>query len=136
MDSAALTIGEAAARAGVPPKTIRFYESIGLIAPAQRSANRYRFYDEDAVRRLRFIARARGLGFALKEVASLLALYGDSHRSSHDVKRLALDQIATLDRKIAELATIRRSLADLAERCHGDDRPDCPILDELDAPDG
>jgi Cu(I)-responsive transcriptional regulator len=133
MDSAALTIGEAAARAGVPPKTIRFYESIGLIAPAQRAANRYRFYDEDAVRRLRFIARARGLGFALKEVASLLALYGDSHRSSHDVKRLALGQIATLDRKIAELATIRQSLADLAERCHGDDRPDCPILDELDA---
>jgi MerR family copper efflux transcriptional regulator len=136
METAALTIGEAAARAGVPPKTIRFYESIGLIAPAQRSANRYRFYDEDAVRRLRFIARARGLGFALKEVASLLALYSDSHRSSHDVKRLALDQIATLDRKIAELATIRRSLADLADRCHGDDRPDCPILDELDGPDG
>ncbi|MDB5408336.1 MAG: HTH-type transcriptional regulator HmrR [Rhodospirillales bacterium] len=130
----ALTIGEAASRAGVPPKTIRFYESIGLIAPAQRAANRYRSYDQDSVRRLRFIARARGLGFALKEVAALLALYGDRHRSSHDVKRLALDQIATLDRKIAELTTIRRSLADLAERCHGDDRPDCPILDELESP--
>jgi Cu(I)-responsive transcriptional regulator len=129
-----LTIGEAAARAGVPPKTIRFYESIGLITPAQRSANRYRLYDEDAVRRLSFIARARGLGFALKEVAALLALYGDRARSSHDVKRLALDHVATLDRKIAELAAIRRSLADLADRCHGDDRPECPILDELDAP--
>jgi MerR family copper efflux transcriptional regulator len=135
MDAAmGMTIGEAAARAGVPPKTIRFYESIGLIAPARRAANRYRAYDEDAVRRLRFIARARGLGFALKEVAALLALYGDRRRSSHDVKRLALDQIATLDRKIAELATIRASLADLAERCHGDDRPECPILDELEAP--
>jgi DNA-binding transcriptional MerR regulator len=78
MDAAmGMTIGEAAARAGVPPKTIRFYESIGLIAPARRTANRYRAYDEDAVRRLRFIARARGLGFALKEVAALLALYGD-----------------------------------------------------------
>jgi Cu(I)-responsive transcriptional regulator len=129
-----MTIGEAAARSGVPPKTIRFYEEIGLIEPAERLANRYRAYNENAVRTLRFISRARGLGFSLKEVGELLALYRDHSRASKDVKGLALAHVAELDRKIAELTAIRNLIAELAERCQGDDRPECPILDELDAP--
>jgi MerR family copper efflux transcriptional regulator len=128
-----MTIGEAAARSGVPPKTIRYYESIGLIAAAERRDNRYRAYDERDVETLRFIHRARTLGFPLKDVAALLALYRDRNRSSHDVKRLALERVAALDRKIAELRQLRDVVAALAERCHGDDRPDCPILDDLGA---
>jgi MerR family copper efflux transcriptional regulator len=130
----ALTIGEAASRTGVPAKTIRFYEEIGLIAPAERRENRYRAYGEPDLQRLRFIQRARSLGFSLKEVGDLLALYRDRHRASHDVKALALQHVADLDRKIAELTAIRNTIAELARRCHGDDRPDCPILDELEAP--
>lgn len=128
-----MTIGEAAARSGVPPKTIRFYEEIGLIAPAERLENRYRAYDDNDIETLRFINRARSLGFSLKDVGELLALYRDRKRSSREVKRLALSHVAELDRKIAELTAIRNTIADLAERCHGDHRPDCPILDELEA---
>ncbi len=129
----AITIGEAAARTGVPPKTIRFYEEIGLIAPAERLENRYRSYDEADIRTLRFIHRARGLGFSLKDIAALLALYRDRKRASREVKRLALARVAELDRKIAEMTAIRNTIADLAARCHGNNRPDCPILDELEA---
>jgi Cu(I)-responsive transcriptional regulator len=129
-----MTIGEVAAQAGVPPKTIRFYEDIGLIKPARRMANGYRAYDDSQLKTLRFVHRARSLGFSLKEVGELLSLYQDEQRASEDVKRLALLHVAELDRKIAELTTIRRTIADLADRCHGDNRPDCPILDELSAP--
>jgi MerR family copper efflux transcriptional regulator len=129
----AMTIGEAAQRSGVPAKTIRYYESIGLLAPAARRDNRYRAYGERDVETLRFIQRARSLGFPLRDVAALLALYRDRNRSSHDVKRLALERVAALDRKIAELTQIRDTVAALAERCHGDHRPDCPILDDLGA---
>jgi MerR family copper efflux transcriptional regulator len=128
-----MTIGEAAMRSGVPPKTIRFYEEIGLVGPARRLNNRYRAYGEADVRTLRFVNRARGLGFPLKHVAGLLALYRDRSRASQDVKRLALEHVADLDRKIAELTAIRDAIAGLAERCHGDHRPECPILDELEA---
>jgi MerR family copper efflux transcriptional regulator len=128
-----LTIGEAGARTGVPPKTIRFYEDIGLIAPAERLENRYRAYDENNVQTLRFIHRARSLGFSLKDIAALLSLYHDSRRASREVKRLALAHVAELDRKIAELTAIRDAIAELARRCHGDKRPECPILDELEA---
>jgi Cu(I)-responsive transcriptional regulator len=128
-----MTIGEAAAHSGVPPKTIRFYEQIGLIAPAARLANRYRRYGDRDLEILRFVHRARALGFSLKEVGALLALYRDRRRASRDVKRLALGHVAELDRKIAELTAIRNTIAHLAERCHGDRRPDCPILDELGA---
>jgi MerR family copper efflux transcriptional regulator len=129
-----MTIGEAASLSGVPPKTIRYYEEIGLIAAPERLENRYRAYDESDVRTLRFIQRARSLGFPLKEVGELLALYRDRSRTSREVKRLALARIADLDRKIAELTTIRNAIGDLAGHCHGDNRPDCPILDELEAP--
>jgi MerR family copper efflux transcriptional regulator len=128
-----MTIGEVASRSGMPPKTIRFYEEIGLIEPAKRLGNRYRAYDEADLHTLRFIHRARGLGFSVKDVGALLSLYRDRHRASRDVKRLALAHVAEIDRKIEELRTIRDVIADLARRCRGDQRPECPILDELDA---
>lgn len=127
----AMTIGQAAQRSGVPPKTIRYYESVGLVRPAARGENKYRAYGDKEVEVLRFINRARGLGFSLDEVERLLALYGDHNRPSREVKRLALHHIDDLDRKIAELKTIKKALLHLAEKCRGDDRPDCPILDDL-----
>lgn len=131
---AIVTIGQASERSGVPPKTIRFYEELGLLKPAERLANRYRAYDEGNVQTLRFIRRARNLGFTLEQVDELLALYRNRRRKSEDVKRLALAHVADLDRKLAELARIRDTIAELAERCHGDERPECPILEDLDAP--
>lgn len=132
-DAAFMTIGEAASRSGMPAKTIRFYEEIGLIGPAARLANQYRAYSEQDVHTLRFIQRARSLGFPLQDVRALLSLYQDRRRASREVKRLAVRQIAQMDRRIAELRTIRDAIADLAQRCHGDDRPECPILDEFAA---
>jgi Cu(I)-responsive transcriptional regulator len=134
MSNGRMTIGEAAARSGVPPKTIRFYEEAGIIAPATRGENRYRSYDDADVQTLRFIHRARRLGFSLKDVGELLALYRDRHRASREVKALALRHVVELDHKIAEMRAIRDTIAGLAERCHGDQRPECPILDELEAP--
>lgn len=127
----AMTIGQAAQRSGVPPKTIRYYESVGLVSPAARGENKYRAYGDKEVEILRFINRARGLGFSLQEVEELLALYRDRRRPSPEVKRLTLRHIDDLDRKIAELQTIKKALLHLAEKCRGDDRPDCPILDDL-----
>ncbi len=127
----ALTIGQAARRSGVPAKTIRYYESIALIPAPGRGDNRYRFYTERDVQILRFIHRARSLGFSLRDAGALLALWLDRDRASASVKQLALDQIGRIDAKIAELTAIRDELTRLAHRCHGDHRPDCPILDEL-----
>ena len=127
-----MTIGQASARSGVPAKTIRFYEELGLVKPAERLANRYRGYDENNVQTLRFIRSARDLGFSLQEIHKLLALYRNRRRASEDVKRLALAHVTELDHKIAELTRIRDTLADLARHCRGDQRPDCPILDELE----
>lgn len=129
-----MTIGQASASSGVAPKTIRFYEELGLVKPAERLANRYRAYDQSNVQTLRFIRRARDLGFSLQEIDKLLGLYRNRRRASEDVKRLALAHVAELDRKIAELASIRETLAELARRCRGDQRPECPILDELECP--
>jgi MerR family copper efflux transcriptional regulator len=126
-----MTIGQAAASSGVPPKTIRFYEELGLVKPAERLANRYRAYNESSVQTLRFIRRARNLGFSLQEIDRLLALYRNRRRASEDVKRLALAHVAELEHKIAELTRIRNTLAELARRCHGDQRPECPILEDL-----
>src|SRR5260370_28872620 len=128
-----MTISEIAARTDVPPKTIRYYEDIGVIRPQEGRENRYRNYGETDVQTLRFIHRARNLGFSLKDISALLTLYQDRERASREVKHLALENVSELDRKIAELTAIRNALADLAERCHGDDRPDCPILDSLEA---
>lgn len=126
-----MNIGEAAAATGVSAKMIRHYESIGLIKPALRSVAGYRVYSDADIHSLRFIRHARDLGFALEDIDSLLRLWGDRERSSCEVKKLALDHIATLDRKIAELQVMRASLTDLADRCQGDDRPHCPILERL-----
>ena len=129
-----MNIGEAARRSGVPPKSIRYYESVGLIEPASRSDSGYRIYATHDVEQLRFIQRARSLGFTVAEVASLLALWRDKDRASAQVKQLARDHVARIDRKIDELNSIRDTLAHLIERCHGDDRPDCPILEDLARP--
>jgi MerR family copper efflux transcriptional regulator len=126
-----MNIGQIAAASGVPAKTIRYYEEVGLIAPAPRRENGYRRYDAADLHTLRFIHHARALGFSVEEVRELLALWRDRRRASADVKRLALVKIGAIDHKIAELAALRRTLLDLAERCHGDERPECPILDEL-----
>lgn len=125
-----MNIGHAAERAGLPPKTIRYYEDIGLVRPERRD-NGYRDYSERDVHTLRFVQRARGLGFSIDECRSLLGLYRDRNRASADVRALAARKIAHIDRKIEELNSLRGTLAHLVEACHGDERPDCPILDDL-----
>ncbi len=126
-----MKIGDAAKQSGVPAKTIRYYESVGLIEAATRQDNGYRDYSETDVHTLRFISRARGLGFTVKDVAMLLALYRDSSRASADVKAVAARHVDRIDEKIAELQSMRQTLLHLIDRCHGDDRPDCPILADL-----
>ncbi len=128
-----MNIGTAASESGVTAKTIRYYESIGLIPPATRAENGYRNYTEFDVETLRFIQHSRRLGFSVKDVGNLLELWGDKDRSSADVKALALEHISEVEQRIKELETIRRTLIDLTDRCHGDDRPECPILDDLAA---
>ena len=126
-----MNIGQAAIYSGVSAKTIRYYESIGLIAEASRTAGGYRTYSEKDVQTLRFIHHSRNLGFSVKGVGMLLDLWRDQKRASADVKAMALSHIAEVERKIEELRKIRDTLVHLTERCHGDDRPDCPILEEL-----
>jgi Cu(I)-responsive transcriptional regulator len=126
-----MNIGRAAEASGVPPKTIRYYETIGLIQAADRRANNYRDYSDGDVETLRFIHRGRSLGFSVKQLAALLALWRDKRRASHDVREMARRHIEGIDRKMAELASMRRTLADLVHSCHGDARPECPILDDL-----
>jgi len=125
-----MNIGAASGASGLPAKTIRYYEDIGLITPARRD-NGYRDYSDPDVHKLRFIQRARGLGFSVAECRSLLSLYEDEGRASADVKRLALARIADIDRKLAELTSLKETLGTLVHACHGDDLPDCPILDSL-----
>jgi len=125
-----MTISDAADFSGLPPKTIRYYEDIGLVVP-HRQDNGYRAYDDSQLHKLRFLQRARGLGFSIEECRSLLSLYDDRHRASGDVKAVAEARLAIIDQKLAELHSLRDALAHLVEACHGDDRPDCPILDDL-----
>jgi MerR family copper efflux transcriptional regulator len=120
-----------AERSGVPAKTIRYYEDIGLISKPDRTTSGYRAYASQDVEILRFVSRARGLGFSIKDVRNLLALFEDRERASADVKKIALDHVDEIDRKMAELDSIRHTLVHLADKCHGDERPDCPILEEL-----
>jgi len=124
-------IGQAAEASGVSAKMIRHYEENGFIPKAGRTVAGYRIYRHADVHVLRFIRRARDLGFSMKEIKTLLGLWENRRRASADVKRLALKHVEELDRKIAELQAMRRSLVDLAEHCHGDHRPDCPIIDDL-----
>jgi Cu(I)-responsive transcriptional regulator len=124
-------IGEAARASGVSAKMIRHYEGIGLVPPAGRTAAGYRVYGPADVHRLRFVKRARDLGFSMAEIGKLLALWNDRRRKSSEVKRLATRHIAELERKIGELESMRATLMQLVHHCHGDQRPDCPILEDL-----
>lgn len=125
-----MNIGRAARQSGLPPKTIRYYEDIGLLT-AGRAANGYRDYSNEDVHRLRFVQRSRSLGFSVEECRQLLSLYTDRDRASADVKAIATEKLGEIDRKIAELTGLREMLGHLVENCHGDARPDCPIIDGL-----
>ncbi|RBP17218.1 Cu(I)-responsive transcriptional regulator [Roseiarcus fermentans] len=126
-----MNIGAAAAASGVTAKMIRHYESIGLARPAERRANAYRDYGERDVHDLRFIKRARRLGFSTAEIAALLALWRDSARPSREVRRIAERHVAELEARIAEMQAMAGTLRALVGACCGDERPDCPILDDL-----
>jgi MerR family copper efflux transcriptional regulator len=128
-----MNIGEAARASGVSAKMIRYYEKIGLIPRAERRGSNYRTYGQQDVHTLRFIRRARDLGFPLARIEALLALWRDRDRASADVKAVALGHIAELAEKIAELEAMRQTLEHLAAHCQGDDRPNCPIIAELAA---
>jgi len=128
---ASLNIGQAAQRAQVSAKMVRHYESLGLLPTVHRTDAGYRQYTEQQVHTLRFIKRARDLGFSMPEIAELLKLWQNKRRPSSRVKLIAAVHVADLDQRIAELTAMRRTLQHLVECCHGDQRPDCPILDEL-----
>ncbi|SHF57282.1 Cu(I)-responsive transcriptional regulator [Loktanella atrilutea] len=128
-----MNIGEAARRSELPPKTIRYYEEIGLVTPA-RDTNGYRAFSESDVHRLVFLGRARALGFTIEDCRALMALWADSQRASADVRRIATDHLARIEAKIADLRAMQHTLSHLVSACAGDDRPDCPILQTLEHP--
>ncbi len=125
-----MNIGDAAAQSGLPAKTIRYYEDIGLVAPA-RSNNGYRDFSDTDLHKLAFVQRARSLGFSIEECRALLSLYDQHDRASADVKALAKAHLEQISEKIKGLQAMQKTLGDLVHKCHGDDRPDCPILDGL-----
>lgn len=130
-----MNISQAARRTGLPAKTIRYYEEIGLIAP-RRDANAYRAFSEPDLHKLAFLGRARALGFSIGDCRSLMALYDDKNRASADVRRIAQQHLASIEEKIAQLQSMHETLTRLVGACAGDTRPDCPILDDLAAPPG
>ena len=125
-----MNIGEVSARAGLPAKTIRYYEEIGLVRPV-RSANGYRSFRPRDLHKLAFIGRARALGFSIEDCRTLLALYEDDTRASAQVKSVAEEHLTRIEAKIAQLQSMQTTLRTLVQSCHGDDRPDCPILKDL-----
>jgi Cu(I)-responsive transcriptional regulator len=125
-----VNIGEVAERSGIPPKTIRYYEDIGLVRP-QRSGNGYRTFRETDLHKLAFLGRARALGFSIEDCRNLLSLYEDETRESAQVKTIAEEHLSAIDNKIAQLQEMRETLSHLVEACHGDHLPDCPILKDL-----
>lgn len=128
-----MNIGQAASASGISAKMIRHYESIHLITPGARTESGYRIYQERDVHTLRFIKRARSLGFSLEQIRALLSLWNDSHRASADVKAIALGHVDELDQRIRELTEMRDTLQALARSCNGDTRADCPILQGLES---
>ena len=128
-----MNIGQAAAASGVSAKMIRHYEGIGLLPAAERTESGYRQYGERELHTLRFVRSARDLGFSLDEIKQLLELWQNRSRSSREVKALASAHVSALDAKIAEMQAMKATLQQLVQHCHGDDRPDCPILDSLGA---
>ncbi len=126
-----MKIGEAAKRANIPVKTVRYYADIGLVTPNGRSESGYREYDCKAVSKLLFIARSRAFGFGIPACRELLSLYEDRSRASADVKRIATERIAELDARLNEMQLLRDELAHLVQNCAGNARPDCPIIDGL-----
>jgi MerR family transcriptional regulator, copper efflux regulator len=126
-----VNIGEVAAATGMTAKSIRYYESVGLVRPAARGANNYRAYGDREIAELRFVHRARSLGFAVKDVADLLALWRDRARASQQVHAMAAAHMAAIEQKIVNLQAMKATLQNLLRRCHNNDRPDCPILDDL-----
>lgn len=133
--AAQVAIGTAARRAGVSPRMVRHYESLGLLAPVARTEAGYRQYSEADIHALRFIRRARDLGFSMPEIATLLGLWQDKQRASASVKQIAQTHIDDLQQRIAAMQAMQRTLAQLVSCCAGDARPDCPILDDLAAND-
>lgn len=127
-----MNISDAGARAGLPPKTIRYYEDIGLVTP-DRDPNGYRSFSDVDIHNLTFLSRARALGFTIEECRALLALYEDKSRASAEVKKIAEGHLKEIEKKIADLTAMRDTLSHLVHCCHGDDRPDCPILADLGA---
>ncbi|MEX0302675.1 MAG: Cu(I)-responsive transcriptional regulator [Leisingera sp.] len=125
-----MNIGDVASRSGLPAKTIRYYEDIGLIKP-HRSANGYRCFAESDLHKLAFLCRARALGFTIEDCRTLMALYEDDSRASSDVKQLAQEHLTKIEAKIADLQAMRDTLGELIKGCAGDNRPDCPILKDL-----
>jgi MerR family transcriptional regulator, copper efflux regulator len=130
-DAGSFNIGEAAARSGVSAKMVRHYESLGLLPAVARTDAGYRRYGDKEVHTLRFIRRGRDLGFSMAEIAELLKLWQNRRRASADVKRIAQQHVADLEKRMAEMAAMRSALLELASCCHGDQRPDCPILEDL-----
>ena len=129
-----MNIGQAATASGISAKMIRYYESIALVPPGRRSDAGYRIYSEDDLHVLRFVKRARSLGFSLEQIRELLSLWQNKARASADVKAIALGHVAQLEQRIAELTEMRDTLQTLAGCCQGNDRPDCPILQSLGDP--
>ena len=126
-----MNIGEAAAASGVSAKMIRYYEQAGLIKPPLRTGSGYRVYAEPDIHALRFVRRARDLGFTVEQIGELMQLWQDRSRASADVKRIALDHVKVLEAKKREIEEMAKALKHLAANCHGDGRPDCPIIEEL-----
>lgn len=130
-----LSIGEAARETGLPTKTVRYYADVGLVVPSGRSESGYRLYGDAELRKLAFVRRARAFGFSIDECRELLSLYEDQDRSSADVKRIALRRLAEIEERLRDLEKLHSELSHLAAACHGDERPDCPILDSFAAQD-
>lgn len=126
-----MNIGQASKASGVSSKMIRYYEQIGLLRPVLRTASSYRTYADNDIHTLRFVRRARDLGFSVEQIKQLLALWRDRSRASSDVKAVAMEHVAELERKIAAIQEMTKTLKHLASHCHGDARPECPIINEI-----